>query len=137
MTDNNQDLQAAWEFNTRPDRKYSYFAYDGSYGDATEILVADVTDWSDEDWNKVEEAGDSFLLQTARDISKERSGIRPPINDADNHLSWDRNVLSDNGYALNDEEWNDLSEVLNRAAQYWFEERDTNSTPDVTAGEEV
>lgn len=136
MTNNNQDLHAAWEFITRPDKNYTYFAVDGSYGDANNILVVDTTDWTEDDWNKVAEAGDNYIAQTARDISAERGGIRPPINDADNHLSWDRNVLSDNGYVLTDAEWDDFSRFMNNSAGRWFDDRD-DSTPDVITLDEV
>lgn len=31
----------------------SYFALDGSYGDATEILIVDTDDWTPEEWDAI------------------------------------------------------------------------------------
>lgn len=36
-----------------------YFAEDGSYGDASNLEVIDTSDWTEEEWEMVEEASDS------------------------------------------------------------------------------
>lgn len=33
--------------------KYTYFAADGSYGDAEHLILLDTSDWSDEKWEEV------------------------------------------------------------------------------------
>ena len=122
---NNETLQAAWEFIAQPDKKYAYFANDGSYGNAEGIVVVDVTNWIDEDWNEdIEYASDMTRAQAARDISFKRGGVRPAIEDTKNAMVWDRNVLADNGYFLSDEEWFNFTHMLNKVAQDFFEERD-------------
>ena len=126
MTDNT--LNSAWEFTTDSAKKYAYFANDGSYGDAEGIVVVDVTNWTDEDWNEdIEYAPDMARTQVARDIAAKRGGIRPAIEDTKNAMVWDRDVLADNGYILSDEEWEDLTRTLNKVAEAWFEDRDLNN----------
>lgn len=47
-----------------------YFAADGSYGQwDTMSILADVSEWTDEDWQLIEEAGDSFRASVAYNIS--------------------------------------------------------------------
>lgn len=48
-----------------------YFAADGSYGqwDGMSILV-DVSEWTDEDWQRIEDAGDSFRAAVAYELAK-------------------------------------------------------------------
>lgn len=46
-----------------------YFASDGSYGDGEDILVIDTDQWTDEDWQEVEEATDLYRREVAHDIS--------------------------------------------------------------------
>lgn len=40
----------------------TYFAADGSYGDATDITIVDTSDWTQTDWDHVEAASDHNLL---------------------------------------------------------------------------
>ena len=49
-----------------------YFASDGSYGqwDALAVLV-DVSEWTNEDWQEIDEAGDSFRASIAYRIAME------------------------------------------------------------------
>lgn len=51
-----------------------YFAEDGNYGDATNIVIVDTTEWTEEDWNEVEEAPDYERVDIARSISKKYRG---------------------------------------------------------------
>ena len=56
-----------------------YFASDGSYGqwDALAILT-DVSEWTSEDWQEVEEAGDSYRASVAESLwSTETAGSHP------------------------------------------------------------
>lgn len=48
-----------------------YFAIDGTYGDAHGILVTDTSAWMQEDWNRIEEAGDNERLAVAVDIANQ------------------------------------------------------------------
>ena len=38
----------------------SYFATDGSYGDADSMVVVDTADWSNEMWNMIDQSGDYY-----------------------------------------------------------------------------
>jgi hypothetical protein len=51
-------------------KQSSYFAPDGNYGDAEGLLLLDTTDWSEDDWLAIEEAGDFNRTQVAQDIAK-------------------------------------------------------------------
>jgi len=46
----------------------TYFATDGNYGDATDLVVVDVDHWTDANWEAVEHASDSERAQVARNI---------------------------------------------------------------------
>lgn len=46
-----------------------YFALDGSYGNAVDILIANTDNWTEEDWQTVEEASDSERLEVARNLT--------------------------------------------------------------------
>ena len=128
MTENNgQELNSAWEFNCKDNRKYAYFAVDGSYGDATEILVVDVTEWTDEDWNEgIEYASDMTRTTAAKEIAAKRGGFRPPLAGFDKHLTWDRPTLAENGYPMTDEQWNDFTHTMSKMAEAWFTENGMN-----------
>ena len=45
-----------------------YFALDGSYGDATEILIVDTSLWTEQDWTYVSEGDDMGRIQRAQDV---------------------------------------------------------------------
>ena len=46
-----------------------YFAADGSYGEwHGHSLLADVSKWTNEDWQEIEDAGDSFRAEKAFEI---------------------------------------------------------------------
>lgn len=47
-----------------------YFSEDGSYGDATDILVVDTSKWTREDWRDINDASDSTRLDVAIAIAK-------------------------------------------------------------------
>jgi len=39
---------------------YMYFAKDGSYGDASDLVIVDTRKWSEETWQMIEETSDEF-----------------------------------------------------------------------------
>jgi hypothetical protein len=45
-----------------------YFATDGNYGDAKDILIANTSKWTEKDFNKISEATDSDRIKIARKI---------------------------------------------------------------------
>lgn len=49
-----------------------YFAQDGNYGDATNIVLVDTTNWTEDDWQLVEDTHDSERADLALKISEER-----------------------------------------------------------------
>ena len=48
----------------------TYFAADGNYGEADELVIVDTTLWSEEDWNEIEEASDSYRPDIAKTINE-------------------------------------------------------------------
>lgn len=47
----------------------TYFAADGSYGDAAGLIVVDTTGWDVDDWDHIELAPESDRLHIAREMS--------------------------------------------------------------------
>ena len=48
----------------------TYFAGDGSYGEWDELsLLIDTSDWTEDDWDEIDAASDSFRASTAYDIA--------------------------------------------------------------------
>ncbi len=47
----------------------TYFASDGSYGDGSDIVVIDTTDWGSEEWEIIDEAPDSERREIALQLS--------------------------------------------------------------------
>lgn len=48
----------------------TYFAADGSYGDAAGLVVIDTSDWDQDDWDHVDFAPESERLSVARELSE-------------------------------------------------------------------
>jgi len=46
-----------------------YFAEDGSYGDASNLEVIDTSEWTEKEWEEVEEASDSTRVYIASYIA--------------------------------------------------------------------
>lgn len=42
-----------------------YFAIDGNYGNAFGLFTCDTADWTEADWNDIEEASDSERVNVA------------------------------------------------------------------------
>lgn len=47
-----------------------YFAQDGSYGVATDLVLVDTTDWSEDDWQLIEFSTDSERASIAQRLSE-------------------------------------------------------------------
>jgi hypothetical protein len=45
-----------------------YFAADGSYGCTNGLSVTDTSHWTDEDWQRIDEASDGDRADVAREI---------------------------------------------------------------------
>ena len=52
-------------------KQYHYFADDGSYGNARGLYIAETSDWSDEQWEAIDEASDYDRHEIASDIASE------------------------------------------------------------------
>ena len=51
--------------------KGSYFASDGSFGSTDQlIIVMDTTNWTEQDWQDIEEASDSERASVAHEIAQ-------------------------------------------------------------------
>jgi len=48
--------------------KMSYFAVDGSYGSADDIIIVDTGDWSEDEWDAVTMSTDTNRLEVVRQI---------------------------------------------------------------------
>ena len=46
----------------------TYFATDGSYGDATDLLVIDASLFTEEDWDEIQNASDADRADLAYEI---------------------------------------------------------------------
>lgn len=50
----------------------TYFAEDGNYGDASTLAIVDTSEWTDEDWERLDEESDWNRPETARLIAEEK-----------------------------------------------------------------
>lgn len=50
----------------------TYFAEDGNYGDASSLAIVDTSDWTEEDWGRLDEESDWNRPETARLIAEEK-----------------------------------------------------------------
>lgn len=48
----------------------TYFAADGSFGDAAGLVVIDTSDWDQDDWDHIDFAPESERLSIARELSE-------------------------------------------------------------------
>lgn len=58
-----------------------YFAKDGNFGDATDLVILDTSLWGSKDFEILDEAGDDDRAQTAKSIQKWIEAGRPDIMD--------------------------------------------------------
>ena len=56
-----------------------YFAQDGNYGDATDLVIIDTSNWESLDYRILDEAGDDDRAKTAQLIQKWIEIGRPEI----------------------------------------------------------
>lgn len=56
--------------NARTDMSMAYFATDGNYGSAEDLLLLDVSNWTADDWQEVDDAGDNERVNVALAISE-------------------------------------------------------------------
>ena len=47
----------------------TFFAVDGSYGDANNLFVTDTTQWTLEDWEEIEMSRDSDRIEVAEELT--------------------------------------------------------------------
>lgn len=52
---------------------YMYFATDGNYGDATDIVIVDTTEWTEDDFQLIEDASDSERAEIATRLDEKRN----------------------------------------------------------------
>jgi hypothetical protein len=52
----------------------TYFAADGSYGDADHLVTIDTSEWTGADWNEIDGAPDDRRRTTALAIARRHSG---------------------------------------------------------------
>ena len=48
----------------------TYFAADGSYGCSKGLSVVDTSQWTDEDWRRIDDASDGNRVDIAREIHR-------------------------------------------------------------------
>ena len=53
----------------------TYFAQDGSYGDAAGLIIIDARDWNDDQWDRVDNALDLMRASVALEIAAENGDI--------------------------------------------------------------
>lgn len=59
--------------NTAVVGNYMYFATDGNYGDATDIVIVDTAEWTDDDFQLIEDASDSERAEIATRLDEKRN----------------------------------------------------------------
>jgi hypothetical protein len=52
-------------------RASTYFAWDGSFGDAMELIIVDTANWTDEQWDAIDGCLDSERVLLAKKFSEE------------------------------------------------------------------
>jgi hypothetical protein len=82
--------------NAEPNNTTTYFALDGNYGDADGIVIVDTSTWSEEDWQAIDEAGDSDRASVALALAKsddlERESIRDAVLENDLDRQFDKAI---------------------------------------------
>ena len=56
-----------------PELSTTYFALDGNYGTADGMVVVDTSGWTEEDWQAIDEVGDSDRASLALALAKHDS----------------------------------------------------------------
>lgn len=50
----------------------TYFSKDSSYGDATDLIIIDTSEWTDEDWREVDSGSDIYGNALKMLVKKEK-----------------------------------------------------------------
>lgn len=53
-----------------------YFAADGNYGDATDLVIVQTSDWTTEDWDIIMDCNDTDRKKVAESIANAKKTIR-------------------------------------------------------------
>lgn len=64
------------------EQEVHYFAVDGNYGSADGIVIVETSDWSEDDWQAIEDAGDRDRASVAYALAKSDERARAEIRDA-------------------------------------------------------
>lgn len=51
---------------------HTYFAVDGSYGNAVDMIEVNTENWTEEDWQAIEEASDTERIEVARNLTNKK-----------------------------------------------------------------
>jgi hypothetical protein len=69
-----EELIAVEDYNIEPSNEEGqglhYFAEDGNYGDAANIVIIETSKWNDDDWEEIDDTPDWDRPRTAKIISK-------------------------------------------------------------------
>lgn len=65
----------------------TYFAADGKYGDAENLIVIDTTDWTEDEWATIQYSPEKERAQIAQDLSREISDQPTLFDDIDESTS--------------------------------------------------
>lgn len=53
-------------------QKNTYFAADGTYGDADHLVTIDTSDWNEDDWDEIDSTNDNSRRTTALAIARRK-----------------------------------------------------------------
>lgn len=72
----------------------TYFAVDGNYGTADGLVVVDTTEWSESDWQAIDEVGDADRANLALALAKSdeagRIELRQAVEENDLDAQFDK-----------------------------------------------
>jgi hypothetical protein len=77
-----------------PDKNHHYFALDGNYGVADGMVVVDTQNWSEADWQAIDEVGDrdraTLALALARADERQKAELREAVENNDLDAQFDK-----------------------------------------------
>lgn len=77
-----------------PDKNHHYFALDGNYGVADGMVVVDTQNWSEADWQAIDEVGDAeranLALALAQADERQRAELHQAVEDNDLDAQFDK-----------------------------------------------
>ena len=73
-SDSNEELISVEDYVQEPpsnvkEQNLYYFAEDGTYGDASKLVIIETTDWNENDWEEIEETPDWDRPRTSKIIN--------------------------------------------------------------------